>query len=855
MADRLRLVSFDKGGRPTLIRDLNDGTINSLIRDTFKVAAPPATQVMSTSLHRYAGATSAGEYHDNGTVAAELYVNGGTQDASVQAVEALLADVRNESVERYLEWCPDGASRSVYYEVRAPGDWDSQYRWIEFSTRNTIHMQFTLKTAPLAEGDRMDVWDPYDVNTVGPGAVGDYVWSASSVAVAGGLLTVTSTLAKTFMHTARGYALSDGQVTQKINTGTNLTSWSHRVALKGTTDLQNYIYAQITQAGAMTIGKVIAGASTTLGSIASLTVPSASTSYWLRLRIEGTMAWAEWFTSEPTATAAPAGTTTGFNLATDAQANALAPGWAGGRLSPGDTLFTYDDFIVEPYTYRNKLWPRTIPVPAIPGEAPSKTTLVAAVSTAGVSPWGYFSSVPKPKPWNMVWNGAAEVDTGGWSNAGSTIANNPTSITRQTSVAGAAAAKFGIASFEVITPATTTSGPNFPIYRKFRAGVTYTASVWMWAAASVTSVKLRVGGSDGGDVQDSAASALTTTPQLFTFTFTPTVERDVIQVSPITNAATASTFRFDGLQVYEGIVAPTLPSQVEGRGAPPPWGLVEGEAFVPSLSTNWTTGRGSNGSGDLLGSLANYAQANLVSNGAQTISWLVDPAALAPDAFTRSELRVEVFARILVPGVGALAGATPTATLSAIAESGLGATRYTEEFGSTGKNLFIPTSTVYRIVRLGTLSFIVDPNNPQRQLVKLALYSGAGSVSGSPWAVDYLMMSPIKQRALGPTGRPNDANYPVFISVATESTKKVRYDLSASIARTDTQALRAGYAPDHGLGGQMIEPLPGDNEIMFDASNLVPDDFTDLTSNENFLANSATVHLSVVPRYFLARGS
>jgi hypothetical protein len=231
--------------------------------------------------------------------------------------------------------------------------------------------------------------------------------------------------------------------------------------------------------------------------------------------------------------------------------------------------------------------------------------------------------------------------------------------------------------------------------------------------------------------------------------------------------------------------------------------------------------------------------------GAATASWLIDPATLVADEFTQGELDLEVWARVAVDA----AVVSPKLTLSVRPESGtsFGAERFTHEWGSAGKLLVKPSSGVpWRPVRLGTLTVAVNPLTPRRWKLWLAGAVASGSSGG--FYLDYLPVVVARQRALGPTSEPNDSSYPKFVSSTSETTKRVRSDLSAVVAAPPAY----GHA-DHGLGGSLLEIPSGPVDALVKLSSVVPDDPTVNTADEQ-LAHSATVHFAVTPRVRLLNG-
>ena len=180
-----------------------------------------------------------------------------------------------------------------------------------------------------------------------------------------------------------------------------------------------------------------------------------------------------------------------------------------------------------------------------------------------------------------------------------------------------------------------------------------------------------------------------------------------------------------------------------------------------------------------------------------------------------------------------------------------GPTKYTAEYGSGGKILAKPSSGAkFRMVRLGTLTFLVDRQRPVRWKVKLAGSYAAGS-TGS-FGIDYLILAPARQRACGPTGKALDATYPKFVQSTSETSKTVKSDLSGRVKNPGSYS--KFEHPDAGLGGSLLELPAAATDLAVKLSSLVPDDPSSDTTNEQ-LAHTAAVHLSIIPRYHLARAS
>jgi hypothetical protein len=274
---------------------------------------------------------------------------------------------------------------------------------------------------------------------------------------------------------------------------------------------------------------------------------------------------------------------------------------------------------------------------------------------------------------------------------------------------------------------------------------------------------------------------------------------------------------------FQGALANTNVAQMTGSGIVVVTTLVQG-GLNPTLAdanyrSGWSAIPGSAGSG-----LPYIARV------------VIDPALLVPDDYTQNEIAIEVWGRqTTLPQAQAIKMAAWPITATAVAPAVT-----TEEYGTAGKTT-IPSSsgTPLRFMRLGTLRLRTDMG---RYLLTWESPTGGAQL-------DYFVLVPSNWRALGPTAKPLDANYPAFVPATSEITKRIRPDLSATIKEPASGTPEVN-AP--GLGGSLLEMLPGNNDVVVKLSNLVPDDPTVGTSAEQ-LAHSATVHFKITPRWRLGR--
>lgn len=272
-------------------------------------------------------------------------------------------------------------------------------------------------------------------------------------------------------------------------------------------------------------------------------------------------------------------------------------------------------------------------------------------------------------------------------------------------------------------------------------------------------------------------------------------------------------------------------------GSVPPVGIIEAES-MSGLST-WAA-IGSDGS--FRGS--NGVRVNTSGAGTASGYVVVDPSTLAADDFTAGTVDIEVWARVEI--ASGVVGPKLTLSLEPNAGAGFGASQYSQEHGSAGKLLTLPSSgTRFRHTRLGTLTMPVNPAAPLKWNVKVA-GSWAGGSTGN-FGLDYLVLVPVRQRACGKTGVANDSSYPKFISSTSDTSKTIRSDLSGLVA---SGAGTAGM--DSGLGGSPIELPPGNVDMVLVLSSVVPDDPTVDTSSGAKEHTGVTGSLRVTPRYWLA---
>ncbi len=704
---------------------------------------------------------------------------------------------------------------------------------------------FEAIAAPFLIGDPYDVTDDFTTDTITAGDWTRDAGAAGDYAITGGQVTPNAANLSTerrLTHTVRGHDVLGDQATTQAVVGATLNGFKAGNALRrqpadATTYLDVYVDDDGTNSR-LRIDKVIAGSRGNLASVNLAARITTGQTIWVRARTEGNVVYAEHFTSRPTPMGSPTNSTS--VTLTSAEQAALAAGYAGVVWIPKASDARLESWTREPFTRRNAQLPEYLPIEAdIPGDAPALCDLLVTPSGGSSAPiWAAIGFSDRPLPANLVTNGDFEANVSGWQVAAVTgvQANAGTSISRDTT---AGRQKYGTASAQIVTPASSGAGAAFPIYRRFRRGQTYTATIYALAPSSTTQMVLKLG--VNGDVATSTATALTSSLQQWTVTWTPSADREVAYLSFQTNAATATTCNIDAAVVYDGSSAPSFGRHAEGAGAPAPFDILAAAGDDPTDRTTWTVS--ATGSARLGAMLLDSS-----ATGAKTYtaSWWVDPGLLLPDDYTMGEIDIEVWAVMQLDA----GNVSPKAVLSARPEQGtaFGAERFTGEYGTTGKLLTKPSSsTARRPVRLGTITLPVDAARPARWKLYLAASIAAGSTG--TFGLDHLIAIPVRGRAAQITAKAGDGNYPKFVSSTAETSKRITSDLRGYVAKPGTPEVA-----DHGLGQALLELPAPDADLLVKLSSVVPDDPTSDTSTEQ-LAHAATVHAALTPRWSMFRGT
>ena len=635
------------------------------------------------------GQVTATQQVANRTVTIPLRVYGTSKDVMLQNIRSLelIVDLMRRFGGR-IAYKSQAQTYTQYAEVLGTQGFQVTSWGKRAENRYAADTVAVFTCAPYVSGDPMDIYDTFTTNLASygadAGALGNVAVSANGLTAVANLTTENR-----LIHTALGYTYYDVAASVSGTVGSTITSYRLGCVTErasATQCLIGYVDDNGTNSR-LRIDKVVAGVTTNLGTANLAARLTAGQSVTVRVRVERNRVAVDYYAApDVTATATQTVTVT-LSTSDAALFGVNAAGTCGVSWTPQHASATITQFAVEPFTYVGRVLPDVFRLQGIPGD--KVATATADVSIGNISPSGTaidFALVgwsQSPAPFNMLEMGTVfDADpTGNWvTTAASSVTNACTSITRVTTTS-----KYGQYSIEATaTSGNANSGPSIRIYGKFVAGVTYTASVWVQAPSSVANVTVKLG-NNVGDMATSATTALSTSWQQVSVTWTPTTDyaEAYLGVVRVTSGA-ADVFRIDGETVYQGTTAPSLPSQTAGRGGPPPFGVLEAEN-----SANQTAN----------------ADATATSGATATTSAFltVDPNLLVPAGRPFQSVPVEVWGRVY-PGANN-ASATLTCGWYPL-ETPQPAAVYSVDFGPDGQTISTPSQS-WQLQRFGVIDLPV----------------------------------------------------------------------------------------------------------------------------------------------------
>lgn len=742
-----------------------------------------------------------------------------------------------------------GQTRRQHLAVMTSGvtiaQWDSR----EYELRDAQRPAIVATCAPYLLWDPYDVEDDYSSDNVN---AGDLAYTAdagalTNLAVSGGQLNASANLTteNRLIHTGTGYTLGDHEAQVRFSPGTTITSLKGGVVIKRI-DASNYLEVYVDDNGAnsrLRIDKVVAGARTNLATTNLAARMISSMPVTVRGRIEENVVYADHKLDRAMQFSEASGSTSTSIALTSAEITLFGigvSGRAGLVFTPQQAAAFVDHFNVRPWTYRmhdggsanlaSVLHARG----EIPGDAPAACDVWINHPGSSANPmaFGMIGWAPTTNP-NFLQNGGFE--------AYSTIPSpwNTSAVAgvtgAATSVAVSSTPKFGGYAGLVTTPATANVGANYPIYRRFLAGVTYTARAWVRSAAATTLARIRLGVS--GDISSSTAVALSTTWTLHTVTWTPTANVSLAYLAVEQTAATAGSFLIDGGAVYEGTTAPTHGDHIRGTGAHPPLAVITAADTLTATAALVIASDAGAKSGYLLRDTSVLAAGETYS-----AYYSVDASLVGPDDYSGDEISVEVWGRFYMHT--AFTGGANFA-LRLVDQQGA-TVAYTSEYGADGKTIAAVSVTGHKTYRLGTLTMSTAGAAIWRLHLLMEIQPGTNL---QQFGIDCLYILPARMMASSPSGKAA-TGYPYFLPSAGPQTKIIRSDdLSGSLITPPSDAIRNRAA---GLGGAPIELPPGPVDI-FSIVNLAPAEETG--GGYDSITDQPPLHLAVTPRSHWPRGA
>lgn len=403
MADVLRIVTFDYGGRKTEVLNLNSapGTVTAYFRErnSFQFTPAASNVQFASRARRYGGGRAIGETHENASIAWTAYVRGATLLAATQNVEALLENISSEARGRFIEWAPEGG-KSSYMEIAGPGSWVPAYNPVEFVQTNAMRVQLTFPVLPLVCWDPCSIRDNFDYNseadyTFDVGTAADIDISGTGYAFATGAAT---TQERRLRHTARGYSsFREGYSTLGFRTGTTITSCKYGVILRGmAADSAIEVYVDDNGTNSrLRIDVLTAGTRVNRSSVNLAARMTTTTNYTIRGRIENSAVFAEHFTigvGTSTSILATPANSTSYTLSGTEITDFDPGGYAGITWIPQGTLaelhyWDYVPFLLKGSTGRAVPYTSAIfMIDPIPGNAPALVDVSTTVSGASTAP-------------------------------------------------------------------------------------------------------------------------------------------------------------------------------------------------------------------------------------------------------------------------------------------------------------------------------------------------------------------------------------------------------------------------------------------------------------------------------------
>jgi hypothetical protein len=823
MGDRLRIVQERWPRRPVVVYDLSTATVFPQ-RGSFKITPGKAAPIMVDQGGRYGGSTVADERLSNGSVSVSLIVLGSSADNTLDIASEVVRQVSEPPRGRWLEWRPDGAGQSIYFELRGSAGWDAGYDWAPFAGAGALTLPLTWNVAPVALGDHADAVDLFESDTL---TSGDWAVDAGggTLSVVAGELVPSSVALKRLRYVANGYTWRNGWSMIRWRAGSSVASYDVAVGLATRSSADDGIYARL-NAGNLTIATRIGGTYTALATTAF--TPSTNTDYWLVVRREGARVAAQIYTpfrplvaSDTQTSAAAAAVLTAANVAR------FPPGYFGVAWTPGVTSERVSDFQAMPYTFdRSGDDMQDFDAEAAPGDVPALADVSFAMDAD--TAYGILGWWRQPRVANALAFGGDS--SGFWATA--LLANINAAGTSVADVTPTVP-KFARSIIRFVTTATSGSGAHSSMtLDSIRRRRVYVALGWVLGSSG--SAKVLAGSTGGAATIASPAVTLSATAwQLAAVCGTFAADAGDVYFAVTNGSAAITTIDADGLAFYSPAAitdmtttATSGATSLPAREIPAEWpaapfyavlvntaGASEVIRVLPgstagallcdrgqlgttalSVTANMIVAPMPEGSRHLGGGGAAASRGYGYLEGVQAVVETASGGAAWTNGLNAgyhagnfSQLTVAAGAGggqrqwLYDPSViaddqpGGLT--TLEVYMTALVESslpqtlratlyylatGAGTLSYTQEFGTIGVPVDVtPTANVRKTTFLGTLAFANELiDGAPPATLVLDLSYGSGG-AGSIY-VDYLLLVPGRSRVASPEGKPVDSSYPYF---------------------------------------------------------------------------------------------
>jgi hypothetical protein len=807
---------MDETYSPNMLADLeNFASVGlSKIRDTFQVIPGQRTTTMSPVSSRYGGSQPSDDRKENGIIQASWLFVANSPDLVIQKINGVLAIAEDRAApgSAYVEWRPDGATRSAFYELRGPSTWTPQYKWQQAHI-GQVQVDMQWPVAPLAEDLRLSWWDDFrgrsgltgDAAQVENGWLHTGVWTWATANKNDLRLPTTGVSGQqAVVYNDDRLPVNDMEVTVRgaqISGTVNAAGGTIEAGIKYDPADGQYVYAQLTTGGALQL-MYYNGSTSTQKAVSTTTfTPTLNVDYWVRCWSEG-----DWILASLYSTSAPPGPNVSPVLSC---AVSDANSFNMGATRKGRPVINVSaptasvnksirDVYVNSYAYRLVVHPQEYKI-NIPGTAPAKVDMEVAASPSVTTPASFMLVSWRPDRTGTLSAGAAGT------NAQYTLAitGSPTGGTFQI--------RFDTSGLTAAIPFNATAAQvklNLEaVSTLHKNDLTVTGGPLPGSSMTITFA--------GPTVSETPLVAPVITGSALTGGTTPTATITTV------NAGTSAA-------AIRHVVIDDPPHATAGTR--PPSSTTDG---TKTLARNTAVLWNSNASGLVVDSSAR---------------WNIDPSIFDAEPFTDDAL-IQIWARLrwsTTPAQWSIV----LSTFQTVPEWGR---RYSIEYGSTG--FILPNATLvgasfFRHALLGTV--VWQPNSNAPMVLDINVKGSAAATGDFLW-IDRVYMVPAKTSWSSPTNKPLDTNYPSFLPwvTGTGSPRRiVRHDLSAEIAPIVQSALPVNSAA--GLGGAPFEPDPGDTRILVCPTTFPPlDPVSTQTADEN-LFQQDSVSFGVTPRYQLS---